>query len=83
MKVSGRVAETAPIERVGIFRRLDHIRMASPYDPEPFEGSKRYRIAWASSPVRGRDRLSRRDQDDGARAWTSRVSLDAEPRIFR
>src|SRR5499426_2196308 len=56
--LSGRVVGTGPIERVDIFRGLEHIRMLSPYTPESFEGSRRYRIAWAGSRVRGRDRLT-------------------------
>ena len=66
--VSGRVVGTGPIERVDIFRGLDHIRMVSPYTPESFEGSARYRIAWAGSRVRGRDRLT---------TWDGHVELSA------
>ena len=40
--VRGRVVGTGPIERVDIFRGLDHIRMVSPYTPESFEASARY-----------------------------------------
>jgi Protein of unknown function (DUF3604) len=58
VKISGRVVGTGPIERIDIFRGLDHIRMASPYGADSFEGSSRYRIAWAGSRVRGRDRLT-------------------------
>jgi hypothetical protein len=58
VEISGRVVGTGPIERVDIFRGLDHIRMASPYGPESFAGSQQYRIAWAGSRVRGRDRLT-------------------------
>jgi hypothetical protein len=68
VNVSGRVVGTGPIERVDIFRGLDHIRMATPYVPESFEGSPRYRIAWAGSRVRGRDRLT---------TWDGHVELSA------
>jgi len=66
--VSGRVVGTGPIERVDVFRGLEHIRMLSPYTPESFEGSRRYRIAWAGSRVRGRDRLT---------TWDGHVELSA------
>jgi hypothetical protein len=68
VKVSGRVVGTGPIERIDILRGLDHIRMVSPYTPESFEGSRRYRIAWAGSRVRGRDRLT---------TWDGHVELSA------
>ena len=42
--------------------------MVSPYVPESFEGSQRYRIAWAGSRVRGRDRLT---------TWDGHVELSA------
>ena len=42
--------------------------MVSPYTPESFEGSARYRIAWAGSRVRGRDRLT---------TWDGHVELSA------
>ncbi len=68
VKVSGRAVGTGPIERIDVFRGLDHIRMVSPYTPESFEGSQRYRIAWAGSRVRGRDRLT---------TWDGHVELSA------
>ena len=68
VKVSGRVVGTGPIERVDVFRGLEHIRMLSPYGPESFAGSQRYRIAWAGSRVRGRDRLT---------IWDGSVELSA------
>jgi hypothetical protein len=40
----------------------------SPYSPGSFEGSNRYRIAWAGSRVRGRDRLT---------TWDGYVELSA------
>ena len=58
VRIAGRVAGTGPIERVDVFRGLDIIRTVSPYTPASFEGSTRYRIAWAGSRVRGRDRLT-------------------------
>jgi len=68
VKISGRAVGTGPIERIDIFRGRDHIRMVSPYVPESFEGSPRYRIAWAGSRVRGRDRLT---------TWDGHVDLSA------
>ena len=68
VQISGRAVGTGPIERIDIFRGLDHIRMVSPYSPESFEGSQRYRIAWAGSRVRGRDRLT---------TWDGHVELSA------
>jgi hypothetical protein len=66
--IAGRVVGTGPIERIDIFRGLDIIKVVSPYAPESFEGSNRYRIAWAGSRVRGRDRLT---------TWDGRVELTA------
>ena len=68
VNVSGRAVGTGPIERIDIFRGLEHIRMVSPYTPASFEGSPRYRIAWAGSRVRGRDRLT---------TWDGHVELSA------
>jgi len=68
VKVAGRAVGTGPIERVDIFRGLDLIRTVSPYAPESFEGSNRYRVAWAGSRVRGRDRLT---------TWDGHVELSA------
>ncbi len=77
VKISGRAVGTGPIERIDIFRGLEHIRMVSPYTPESFEGSVRYRIAWAGSRVRGRDRLT---------TWDGHVELSAgrfvDPMVF-
>ena len=56
--VHGRVVGTGPVERVDVFRGLELLRTISPYTPHSFEGSRRYRIAWAGSRVRGRDRLT-------------------------
>jgi hypothetical protein len=66
--IAGRAVGTGPIERIDVFRGLEHIRMVSPYDPGSFEGSNRYRIAWAGSRVRGRDRLT---------TWDGHVELSA------
>ena len=68
VNVAGRVVGTGPLERVDIFRGLDLIRTVSPYGPESFAGSNRYRIAWAGSRVRGRDRLT---------TWAGHVELSA------
>jgi hypothetical protein len=66
--ITGRAVGTGAIERIDIFRGLDHIRMVSPYTAESFDGSQRYRIAWAGSRVRGRDRLT---------TWDGHVELSA------
>jgi hypothetical protein len=58
VRIAGRVAGTGPIERVDVFRGLDVIHTVAPYTPASFDGSTRYRIAWAGSRVRGRDRLT-------------------------
>jgi hypothetical protein len=68
VKISGRAVGTGPIERIDVFRGLEHIRMVSPYTPESLSGSQRYRIAWAGSRVRGRDRLT---------TWDGHVELSA------
>lgn len=56
--IRGRVVGTGPIERVDVFRGLERIHTVSPYTPASFDGSRRYRVAWAGSRVRGRDRLT-------------------------
>jgi hypothetical protein len=56
--VSGRAVGTGPIERVDIFRGLTLVRTMMPYTTGSFAGSNRYRVAWAGSRVRGRDRLT-------------------------
>ena len=68
VKITGRVVGTGPIERVDIFRGLVLIKTVAPYSRESFEGSNRYRIAWAGSRVRGRDRLT---------TWDGHVALSA------
>src|SRR4030095_1780147 len=68
VKVSGRAVGTGPIERIDVFRGLHPIRMVSASTAESFEGSQRYRIAWAGSRVRGRDRLT---------TWDGHVELSA------
>jgi hypothetical protein len=59
--IRGRVVGTGALERVDVFRGLEIVRTVSPYRPGDFEGSPRYRVAWAGSRVRGRDRLTRWD----------------------
>jgi hypothetical protein len=66
--ITGRVVGTAPIARIDLFRGLERIGAITPYLPASFEGSKRYRVAWAGSRVRGRDRLTR---------WDGHVELSA------
>ena len=61
VRIDGRVVGTGPLERVDLFRGLELLRTVSPYGPEAFRDSRRYRIAWAGSRVRGRDRLTRWD----------------------
>jgi len=68
VNVSGRVVGTGPIERIDLFRGLDIMRTVSPYTADSFDGSQRYRIAWAGSRVRGRDRLT---------TWDGHVELSA------
>ena len=58
VRITGRVVGTAPIERVDVFRGLEIIRTLSPYGTGSFDGSSHYRVAWAGSRVRGRDRLT-------------------------
>ena len=76
VRIVGRVVGTGPLERVDVFRGLEIIRAISPYARASFEGSKRYRVAWAGSRVRGRDRLTRWD---GALELSGGHILDAVP----
>ncbi len=59
--IRGRVAGTGNLERVDVFRGLEIIRSITPYGSADVAGSSRYRVAWAGSRVRGRDRLTRWD----------------------
>ena len=59
--ITGRAAGTAPIERVDVFRGLELIETIRPYTPASFEASKKYRLSWGGSRVRGRDRLTKWD----------------------
>lgn len=68
VRVRGRVVGTGPIERVDVFRGLEVIAALTPYSARSFEGSDRYRIAWAGSRVRGRDRLT---------TWDGHLELSA------
>jgi hypothetical protein len=68
VRIVGRAAGTGPIERVDVFRGLEILRTVSPYGPASFEASRRYRIAWAGSRVRGRDRLT---------TWDGHLELSA------
>lgn len=61
VEIVGRVRGTAPIERVELLRGLAPLARLSPYGPGSFEGSARYRVLWAGSRVRGRDRITRWD----------------------
>jgi len=76
VRVAGRVVGTGPMERVDIFRGLEIVRTLTPYDGAAFEGSNRYRVAWAGSRVRGRDRLTK--WDGGLTLSAGRI-LDAVP----
>jgi hypothetical protein len=68
VRIAGRVAGTGPVERVDVFRGLEVIATMSPYTKASFDGSTRYRVAWAGSRVRGRDRLT---------TWDGHVELSA------
>jgi hypothetical protein len=68
VRIVGRIAGTGPIERVDVFRGLEILREVSPYTPASFAASRRYRVAWAGSRVRGRDRLT---------TWDGHVELSA------
>jgi hypothetical protein len=59
--IRGRVVGTGDLERIDVFRGLDIIRSITPYGPADVADSPRYRVAWAGSRVRGRDRLTRWD----------------------
>ena len=61
VRVVGRAAGTGPLERIDVLRGLETLATITPYTAASFEGSNRYRIAWAGSRVRGRDRLTRWD----------------------
>ena len=76
VRIAGRAAGTGPIERIDVFRGLELIHTASPYTAASFERSARYRIAWAGSRVRGRDRLTRWD---GSLELSAGRILAAEP----
>ena len=76
VRIAGRVVGTGPVERVDIFRGLEILHTATHYRPASFEGSSRYRIAWAGSRVRGRDRLTRWD---GSLALSEGRIVDAVP----
>jgi hypothetical protein len=66
--IVARAVGTGPVERVDVFRGLDLVHTAGPYTAASYEGSTRYRVAWAGSRVRGRDRLTR---------WDGRLELSA------
>jgi len=76
VRVVGRAAGTGPLERIDVLRGLDLLRTISPYTAASYVGSSRYRIAWAGSRVRGRDRLTRWD---GSLELSAGRILDAEP----
>jgi hypothetical protein len=76
VRIVGRVIGTGALERVDVFRGLEVIRTIGPYDDTSFEGSNRYRVAWAGSRVRGRDRLTRWD---GSLELSAGRILDAVP----
>jgi hypothetical protein len=74
--VRGRAVGTGPLERVDVLRGLELIHTISPYHTRDVESSPRYRIAWAGSRVRGRDRLTRWD---GSLELSAGRILDATP----
>jgi hypothetical protein len=59
--IRGRVVGTGDLERIDVFRGLELLRTITPYRSSDVADSPRYRIAWAGSRVRGRDRLTRWD----------------------
>ena len=76
VRIAGRVAGTGPVERVDVFRGLELVHSVTPYTAASFDGSARYRVAWAGSRVRGRDRLT--TWDGYLELSTGRI-LDAAP----
>jgi len=76
VRVVGRAAGTGPLERIDVLRGLEILQTVSPYTAASYAGSSRYRIAWAGSRVRGRDRLTRWD---GSLELSAGRILDAEP----
>jgi hypothetical protein len=68
VRVAGRAVGTGPIERIDVFRGLEVIATVTPYSRASFAGSHRYRVAWAGSRVRGRDRLT---------TWDGHLELSA------
>jgi hypothetical protein len=76
VRITGRVAGTGPIERIDVLRGLTILATVTPYTTASFEGSNRYRVAWAGSRVRGRDRLTRWD---GALELSAGRIVAAEP----
>jgi hypothetical protein len=68
IEIAARVLGTGPIERVDLFRGLELIATRSPYDESSFDGSVRYRVTWAGSRVRGRDRTT---------TWDGHVEVSA------
>ncbi len=76
VRIMGRAAGTGPLERIDVLRGLEILQTVSPYTAASYAGSSRYRIAWAGSRVRGRDRLTRWD---GSLELSAGRILDAEP----
>jgi hypothetical protein len=76
VRIVGRAAGTGPIERIDVLRGVEVLRTVTPYTAASYEGSTRYRIAWAGSRVRGRDRLTRWD---GSLEISAGRFLAAEP----
>ena len=76
VRIVGRAAGTGPLERIDVLRGVDVLQTISPYTAASYAGSSRYRIAWAGSRVRGRDRLTRWD---GSLELSAGRILDAEP----
>jgi hypothetical protein len=68
VRIVGRAVGTGSLERIDVFRGLERLATVSPYSAASFEGSTRYRIAWAGSRVRGRDRLT---------TWDGHLELSA------
>ena len=78
VRLVGRAAGTGPIERIDVFRGLELIHTVSPYTEASFDRSDRYRIAWAGSRVRGRDRLTTL----GRLRWSCRPGASSTAETF-
>lgn len=72
----GQVVGTGPIQKIEIFRGTHIIHTISPYTEASLQESNLYRVGWAGSRVRGRDRLTKWD---GTIELTAGRIADAQP----